>query len=196
MDPKYQNAPIELLTITAAQMNFDEGLGTLLDDLEEKNLLEDTLIILFSDHKNYSSFPITYEYSNPETRDIPYEMEKVPFIIYSKKLGSNELDTLTSHYDITPTIMDLLGISYYQDFYYGQSIFLEEKEDRPIILSFSSWISRENVVMFDVVLSGNNDPVDYLAKKTWVYQVIDKYEKMFQSNYFIDRTTYLPKIVD
>jgi lipoteichoic acid synthase len=195
-DPKYQDAPIELLTITAAQMNFDEGLGTLLDDLENKNLLEDTLIILFSDHKNYSSFPTTYEYSNPATRDIPYEMEKVPFIIYSKKLGSDEMNTLTSHYDITPTIMDLLGISYYQDFYYGQSIFLENKEDRPIILSFSSWISRENVVMFDVVLSGNNDQDDYIAKKTWVYQVIDKYEKMFQSNYFINRTTYLPKIVD
>ncbi|MDO9630044.1 MAG: sulfatase-like hydrolase/transferase [Acholeplasmataceae bacterium] len=195
-DPKYATAPIELLTITAAQMNFDEGLGTLLDDLEAKNLLDDTLIILFSDHKNYSSFPITYEYSNPLTRDNPYDMEKVPFIIYSQKLGASENHTLTSHYDITPTVMDLLGISYYQDFYYGQSIFLDEKEDRPIILSFSSWISHENVVMFDAVLSGNSNPEEYLAKKMWVYQVIDKYEKMFQSNYFINRVTYLPKIVD
>ncbi|MBU1142704.1 MAG: sulfatase-like hydrolase/transferase [Firmicutes bacterium] len=195
-DPKYADAPLELLTITAAQMNFDEGLGTLLSDLESKNLLEDTLIIIYSDHKNYSSFPITYEYSNPETRDIPYEMEKVPMIIYSQKLGSSENNTLTSHYDITPTVMDLLGITYYQDYYYGQSIFLDQKEDRPIILSFSSWISHENVVMFDQVLSGNDNEEDYLAKKSWVYQMIERYEKMFQSNYFVDRITYLPKLVD
>ncbi len=174
----------------AAQMDFDKGLGILLDDLIEKDLMEETTIILYSDHKNYSSYPITYEYTL--NSDIPYEMEKVPFIIYSHALGNYVDDTLSSHYDITPTIMDLLGIRYYQDYYYGQSVFLENRLDLPIILTYSSWISRENVVLFDQILSGNDDPEDYILKKQWVYEVIDLYEKMFQSNYFLGKTTYLP----
>jgi lipoteichoic acid synthase len=190
LNPDYAEAELELTTLMAAQMDFDKGLGILLDDLIEKDLMEETTIILYSDHKNYSSYPITYEYTL--NSDIPYEMEKVPFIIYSHALGNYVDDTLSSHYDITPTIMDLLGIRYYQDYYYGQSVFLENRLDLPIILTYSSWISRENVVLFDQILSGNDDPEDYILKKQWVYEVIDLYEKMFQSNYFLGKTTYLP----
>jgi arylsulfatase A-like enzyme len=39
-----------------------------------------------------------------------YEIDKVPFMIYSQKLGNMNQDILTSHYDIAPTVMDLLGI--------------------------------------------------------------------------------------
>jgi len=195
-DLEYDNAPIELLTITAAQMNFDEGLGILLDDLETKNLLDKTVIMIYSDHKNYSSFPITYQYSNPERRDIPFEMEKVPFLIYSQTIGSGENNVLTSHYDITPTLMDLLGISLYRDYYYGQSIFLDNKEDKPIILSYSSWISRDNYVLDDRIILGNDNYEDFIEKKMNVYRTIELYHKVFISNYLMKNQTYLPKIVD
>ena len=190
-DPIYDEAELELLTLMAAQMDFDKGLGILLDDIESKGLLEDTVILLYSDHKNYSSYPITYKYT--ENSDMPYEVEKVPFIIYSPLLGTYSDDVLSSHYDIAPTLMDLLGIAYYKDYYYGQSVFLENRQDLPIILSYSSWISYENFVMFDKVLLGNDDPIAYDLKKAWVYGVIDRYEKMFQSNYFVNKQTYLPK---
>jgi lipoteichoic acid synthase len=193
-DPTYHDAPIELLTITAAQMDFDKGLGILLDDLEEKELLDNTTILLYSDHKNYSSLEITMEYT-PDSH-IPFEIDKVPFIIYSQKLGNTDRDILSSHYDITPTIMDLLGIAYYQDYYYGQSVFLENKLDLPIILSYSSWISYENYVRFDEIVYGHDDLEDYLIKKTEIYEVIDKFEKMFITDYFIDLQTYLPSAND
>ncbi|PKK92525.1 MAG: hypothetical protein CVV61_09290, partial [Tenericutes bacterium HGW-Tenericutes-6] len=111
-DSNYDDASMELLTITAAQMDFDEGLGILLDDLEAKNLLDETVIILYSDHKNYSDYEMTVEYT--PNSDIPFEIEKVPFVIYSQTLGQGEKDVITSHYDVTPTILDFLGISYIQ----------------------------------------------------------------------------------
>jgi len=189
-DPAYDNAPIELLTITAAQMDFDKGLGIMLDDLETKNLLDDTMILMYSDHKNYSDYEMTVEYT--PNSDIPFEIEKVPFFIYSQALGSGVSDVITSQYDITPTILDLLGISYIQYYYYGQSMFLEDKIDLPVIFSYTSWISYENVVMYDVIKFGNDNPDDYLAKKQFVFDTIDKFEKMFQSDYFRDKTTYIP----
>ncbi len=187
-DPAYDEAEIELLTLTAAQMDFDKGLGILLDELEAKDLLSTTTILIYSDHKNYSDPELTMQYT-PDS-DIPYEIDKVPFLIYSQKLGSWSSDVLTSHYDITPTVLDLLGISYVQYYYYGQSVFLDDKLDLPIILSYSSWISYENVVLFDEILSGNDNEEDYIAKKLSVYETIDRFEKMFQSDYFRDRQTY------
>jgi len=190
LDPLYADESIEYLTLVAGHMDFDEGLGILLDDLEEKNLLDTTTIMLYSDHKNYSDYEMTVEYT--PNSDIPFEIEKVPFIIYNQTLGSGTNDVISSQYDITPTILDFLGISYIQYYYYGQSMFLDDKEDLPIILSYTSWISYENVVQFDVIKSGNNDQDRYLEQKQFAYNTISKYEKMFQSNYFRDKVTYIP----
>lgn len=181
-DPRYIDESLELRTITAAQMNFDEGLGILLDDLEEKDLMDDTLIVFFSDHKNYSSQPITYAHT--PNSDIAFEVEKVPFMIYAPGFEAREIDRLSSHYDITPTLLDLLGLSYYQDFYYGESLFVDEREDRPIILSYSSWISESYRVQFGEVVYGEIDEESYLVTKNDIYDTIQFYEKIFFSDYF------------
>jgi lipoteichoic acid synthase len=187
-DPLYVNETLEFRTLTAAQMNFDEGLGMMLDDLEAKGLMDDTLIVIFSDHKNYSSQPITLE-KTPNS-DIPYEIEKVPFLIYAPGMSHEINSTLSSHYDITPTILDLFGIPYYQDFYHGESIFLENRTDRPIILSYSSWISETHKVMFDQVVSGELDEEAFLELKQKIFNTIVFYEKVFISNYFSFENPY------
>ena len=181
-DPLYADESLEFRTLTAAQMNFDEGLGMMLDDLESKGLMEETVIVMFSDHKNYSSQTITIE-KTPNS-EMPYEIEKVPFLIYAPGMDHDVNSTLSSHYDITPTLLDLLGIPYYQDFYHGESIFLENRTDRPIILSYSSWISETHQVMFDEIVDGEIDLDAFLALKESIYNTIVFYEKLFISNYF------------
>jgi phosphoglycerol transferase MdoB-like AlkP superfamily enzyme len=181
-DPRYADESLEFKTITAAQMNFDEGLGILLDDLEAKNLTHDTVIVLFSDHKNYSSQPVTYDHT-PHS-EIPFEVEKVPFMIYLPGFEQGENDLLSSHYDITPTLLDLLGLNYYKDFYYGESLFVEEREDRPIILSYSSWIAQAYRVQFGQIVYGEIDEECYLVAKNEIYDTIQFYEKIFFSDYF------------
>lgn len=181
-DPLYVNESLEYRTLTAAQMNFDEGLGMMLDDLESKGLMDDTVIVMFSDHKNYSSQPITLE-KTPNSH-IPYAIEKVPFLIYAPGLDHEINSTLSSHYDITPTILDLFGIRYFQDFYHGESIFLATRTDRPIILSYSSWISQDHHVMFDEIVYGEIDEAAFLDMKESIYYTIIFYEKLFIANYF------------
>ena len=172
----------------AAQMDLDKGLGILLDDLESKNLLDSTTIVLYSDHKNYSSQEMTFKYT--ENSEIPYEVDKVPMIIYSSVLGSGEMDVLGSHYDLTPTIMDLLGIPYYKDFYYGQSLFLENRVDKPIILAYSSWISNEMVVYDEMIVGGSEDFDRFMEIRLSIFNTIDLFEKMFMSNYFEEVIPY------
>ncbi|TNF08640.1 MAG: LTA synthase family protein [Bacillota bacterium] len=187
-DPELSERELEYRTLLAAQMDVDKALGILLDDLEAKDLLETTTIVLYSDHKNYSSSYITDKYT--ENSDIPYEVDKVPMVIYSSVLGSGEVDTLGSHYDLTPTMMDLLGVEFYEDFYYGQSLFLNQREDRPIILAYSSWISNEMTVYDEQIVAGNEDFDRFMEIRLEVFNTIDLFEKMFMSNYFEEVLSY------
>lgn len=189
-DPLYQDESMEYLTITAAQMDFDKGLGHLLDDLEAKGLMDETIIVLFSDHKNYSSLELTME-KTPNS-DLPYEIEKVPMLIYLPHYGGDVSDILTSHYDITPTLTDLLGIPIYHQLYYGQSLFLPIREDRPIILSYSSWIDENEMVEFDQVVDGTLEPEEYMVKKMFIYATIEYFEKLFFSDYFNSPNPFFP----
>jgi phosphoglycerol transferase MdoB-like AlkP superfamily enzyme len=187
-DSELSSRELEFRTLMAAQMDLDKGLGILLDDLESKNLLDSTTIVLYSDHKNYSSLEMTLKYT--ENSEIPYEVDKVPMIIYSSVLGSGEMDVLGSHYDLTPTIMDLLGIPYYRDFYYGQSLFLENRIDKPIILAYSSWISSEMVVYDEMIVGGSEDFERFMEIRLSIFNTIDLFEKMFMSNYFEEVIPY------
>jgi phosphoglycerol transferase MdoB-like AlkP superfamily enzyme len=155
--------------------------------LEDTDLIDETIIVMFSDHKNYSSFEITEKYT--EDSDVPYAIERVPMLIYHDRLQPKVSETLGSHYDVTPTVFDLLGIRYFQDFYHGESLFLEERTDRPIILTHSSWISSEMVVQADEVVRGNDDPENYVAVKQKIHDTIEYYEQMFFSDYFADHVS-------
>ncbi len=189
LDESYDEAELELLTIKAAQMDFDKGLGILLDDLENKGLIKETIILLYSDHKNYSSYEITQKYT--PNSEVQFETDKVPFIVYAYGITPGISTILSSHYDVTPTVLDLLGISYIQDYYYGQSVFLESRENRPIILGFTSWIGNDSIVFRKEILKGNDDFDDFMKRRLEIYHIINLYEKIFRDDFFNGRKTYV-----
>ena len=186
-DPNYMEAEQEYLTLLAAQMDFDKGLGILLDDLEEKELMDDTLIVLYSDHKNYSSPEITDKYSTNAVDEL--DVNRVPMLIYGKGLTPEVSETLSSHYDITPTVLDLLGIAYYQDFYYGESLFLNERSELPIILSLSTWILDSYRLLYDEVVYGEVTQDEIEVTRSFVLAKIDFFEKLFITDYFLNNKT-------
>ena len=184
-DGRFSEHEETFITLMAAQMDFDYGLGIMLDDLEEKGLLEDTVIVFFSDHKNYSSLEITETYT--EDSDVPYEIEKIPFMFYHHTFEHQLVDTYTSHYDVTPTLFDLLGITFNQSYYYGQSLFIENRVALPIILTHSRWIHPEHRVMDNEVVFGEFDDEAFIDMQLFIYEQFIKYESMFKADYFLDR---------
>lgn len=111
-------------------MEFDYALGLMLDDLQTKGLLENTTIVLFSDHNTYLS-DLTYYVKDIERTEYNHkkynELFRVPLMIYDANLGHQIINKFTTTYDITPTILDMFGINYYSNLYYGNSIFNEEE---------------------------------------------------------------------
>ena len=121
--------------ITAKE--FDMALGGMMEDLEEKNLLDDTIIMLYGDHNAY------YQQVSNYVKDIYKQQEegkkftnlyKVPLMIHDTDLqtqliekgyenGHMEVDKFACTSDLVPTLFDLLGIKYYSNMYYGNSLF-------------------------------------------------------------------------
>ncbi len=194
-DGRFTNHEDEFINLLAAQMDLDLGLSYLISYLAEKSLLNDTIILMFSDHKNYSSLEITKKYTPliNEYELYNYEYDIIPFSIYNPLLPTREISYLSSQYDIMPTICDLLGISLKKDYVYGQSIFLydiEKYEKKPIILGYHRWISPD-LIVYDkeiVYIKENiNNSQAYINKvQNEVYNTISRFHAFFITDYFKD----------
>jgi phosphoglycerol transferase MdoB-like AlkP superfamily enzyme len=161
----------------------------MLDDLKAKDLSDDTLIVIYSDHKNYSSNFITEKYSeNIEIEE--YDYDRIPFAIYHPSLEAKEFTNITSHYDITPTIFDLLGIKYIKEYYYGQSVFLDKDKSKPLIFGFNRWID-DNMIVYDkeIVYYNPDFTIEKVEKYNMdtlnsVYATINKFHAFFLTDFF------------
>ena len=49
----------------------------------------------------------------------------MPWLIYDENLAPQTVDKFTCTADIVPTLLDLLGIHYYENIYYGNSVFTD-----------------------------------------------------------------------
>lgn len=108
-------------------MDFDKAIGIMMDDLENKGLLDNTTIVIFSDHNCYMNHLTNqvkdiYNYYNNYT-----ELFRVPLMIYDPNIEHQIVNKFTTTYDIAVTILDMFGFNYYTNMYYGNSIFSDEE---------------------------------------------------------------------
>lgn len=117
-DEVLENERLNLIGYYAAVTAMDEGIGKILNKVDEMGISDNTLVIFTSDNgfscghhgfwgKGNGTFPINmYE-----------ESVKVPFIIRDNKLISANTvsDYLTSAYDFMPTLLEYLDIEYSDD---------------------------------------------------------------------------------
>lgn len=121
----------------------DKQIGMFIDLLDEKGLLEDTIIIIYGDHdariaKSEWEYYYNYDYLNnnkldendPNYKNIDYYWYEVnrrtPFIIWSKdeefkKMYSKEITKVSGMIDISPTILNMLGL--YNEYALGEDLF-------------------------------------------------------------------------
>lgn len=121
----------------AAVMDLDVAIGMMLDDLEAKGILDDTIIVMYGDHNVYyheiylKRFAENNAYYN-------MDMYKNFFCIYNQDLTtaylnlSHDEDTTISKfvtpYNIVPTLLDLLGYRYDEYMFLGHSVFADTED--------------------------------------------------------------------
>lgn len=100
----------------------DQFLKGLIDRLTEDELIDETTIVIVSDHYSY-----TYsdqEYLKQQKNVVnKHDVERVPFIIWNNSIKPQEINSYVETSDILPTIYNLFDINYNPDFYMGDDIF-------------------------------------------------------------------------
>ena len=133
----YPDIPEQEAYYYAAQMKLDEGIEVLLNKLEEKGVLEDTIIILFGDHYPYGIKDEDTLGSLYGNLDNDYEMYKTPFIIYDPTTKGETTDTLASTFDIYPTITSLFNLDDSKAYTIGEDLFVEDDERYVLFCDYS-----------------------------------------------------------
>jgi len=135
----------------------DQAIGQLIKDLEENNLLENTIIIIYGDHEariDKEEYDLLYNY-NPITKELyeetdenyveynkyDYEIDKkVPFIIWTKDgKYQEEITTPMGMIDVLPTLGNMLNI--HSKYQLGTDIFNIRNNDNMVVFTDASYIT-------------------------------------------------------
>lgn len=152
---------------------LDLALAKLLEILEEKNVLEDTVIVMFGDHYPYglkdkdvaSVLPNVLERNN---------IEQTPFVIYNSEIKGQHFTEYTSYLNIVPTIANLFNLDYDPRLYVGEDIlsgdYANSYKNR-VVFADGSW---ENEIGYYNSTTGK---INYFGEKQYTNEEIIKYNK-------------------
>ena len=96
----------------------DYLIGKIIKTLKEEKLFDNTIIFFFSDHgESLNEHQIYFDHHGPY--DVSFNP---PLIIHNKNLSTKKIDVLTQLEDITPTILDFIGIKYNPSLFDGETL--------------------------------------------------------------------------
>ena len=106
--PELEDTP-GAVKIESIARHFDQIMGTLLNKLESHDLLDEVLILITGDHG--LRYQNEFDSLDESMEDVNIAFN-VPFMLYAPGLleSSIEIPYATSHVDITPTLLQLVGI--------------------------------------------------------------------------------------
>jgi phosphoglycerol transferase MdoB-like AlkP superfamily enzyme len=100
----------------------DRFIGKFYDRLEADGLLEDTVLVFYSDHYNYYTMSDGLVMAQKGVDD-KNMITRTPFFIYEKNTPPMKIDKAISQMDILPTLVNLLGLDNDGAHYVGNDIF-------------------------------------------------------------------------
>ena len=117
---------------------FDLAVGALIEGLEEQGKLDDTVIVMYSDHYPYGLTNNTlnsyFDYNVGTQRNV----DKTPFVIYNTQITGTKFDEYTTYMNIVPTVANLFDLNYDPRLYAGFDILSDTYENR-VVFADGSW---------------------------------------------------------
>lgn len=153
----------------------DDFFGVLLDELEELNILDDTVIILFGDHYayGYKNNKIYEEYLKREFSG--FEVDKVPFLIYNTSLTKEINESYTTFMNIAPTIGNLFNLNFDPRFYFGQDIFSKEYKSYALFPD-NSWINEK------AIFNSKTNKIEYLSDFVYTSNEVNDLNELIRND--------------
>ena len=172
-------------------MELDKAMQTLLSELENAGKLEDTVIVMFADHHPLkTSISTLVEYTDEFDRSYGLNEDKTPLIIYNAATESKDIDTVSSTFDLIPTVANLFNINYDPRLYVGTDIF--STDENTVIFTNGDWISTYGWYKASESTFYNFDDSNPASEK-WIENQNKKVSNAFSTTLLIYKTDYFKK---
>ncbi len=123
----------------ATQIELKDALELLINTLEEKNKLDDTVIVLLADHYPYGLTVDQINEISDYKKDGIIGVNDSNLIIWNSKMKTIEVDKVSMSIDVLPTVYNLFGIDYDSRLFAGSDI-LSTREGMAIF-NERSWVT-------------------------------------------------------
>lgn len=159
--------PIDIKRFISKLKVTDDALGELLDILEEKGVLEDTVIVMYGDHYPYGlGDDFVQQLLDYDISEF-HEKDRVPFVIYNSQLEGRVFEQKTSYMNVLPTIANLFDLDYDPRFYMGEDLFSKDFSNRVVFVD-GSW--EDTIARYD----SNLGKISYFGSKTYSVEELRK----------------------
>lgn len=149
----------------------DYMMELLLEKLTELNLIDDTVIVVFTDHYLYTveDKTILDKYKNTSNNLI----NKTPFFIWQNNMKRTNIKEVTSQLNILPTTLNLFGINYNPNYYIGSDA-LSQNYKGIVFFSDYSWYDGNIYVENGVIANNKSSSQEYLDEKNYYIHYLTK----------------------
>ena len=125
----------------AANIDFDLAMNKLITKLEENNKLDDTVIIISSDHSPYYLSNKEVNSVSKIDRDNKFDRNRGSLIIYNSGYKGNDvIEKYAMNIDVLPTVLNMLNIPYDSRIIIGKDIMANNNEGL-VIFPDRSWVN-------------------------------------------------------
>ncbi|MGM9876224.1 MAG: LTA synthase family protein [Bacilli bacterium] len=160
----------------------DYMIELLMQELETRSLLDNTTIVVFTDHYLYTLSDQSIFNNYKETNN--NLINHTPFFIWTNNKDKKVVKEVTSQLNVLPTILNLFGIEYNQNYYIGNDALNPNYQG---IVFFSDYSWYDGNVYVDGGIVTNNKEINEISledKNYYINYLIKKNDLTLKYNYF------------
>ena len=160
---------------------LDNSLGILMEGLEERGELDDTVFVLYGDHYPYgistTKLNKVLDYDTKEALNA----ERVPLVIYNSTMEESKVFTeYTTYINILPTIANLFNLDYDPRLYIGQDLLSKDYQSL-VVFADGSW---KNEVAY---YNASKNKIKYYTSDEYTNEEIKAINDLIDTNINISR---------
>ena len=175
--------PSELDCMKKQAKETDDMIGLLINNLKEKNLYDNTVIVVFADHYAYTLTDSTILDTYKDTSN--NLINHTDFFIWSSDLTKVEVTKTTSQLNIMPTILNLFNLYINPNYYIGEDALDSNYLGYAFFNDYSWWDGKRYVNSNGEIIKGlaaTDEYIDNMSKK--INTLIRKNDEVLKTNYF------------
>lgn len=175
----------------ATQIELDKSLEILMKKLEENGKLDDTVIVLGSDHYPYGLSTSDIKNHVDWMNNANFDLYKNNLVIYNSKMENVVIDKYASSIDILPTVLNLFGVEYDSRLLMGTDL-LSESEGL-VIFNNKSWITDKG--RYDYLKKKFESFTDEEVSKEYIDSINEIVKLKFQMSKLVINKNYYKKVL-